>query len=164
MPDVWSAGLAGTFMALLVCLAAIDLGHRRIPNAITYPAVVIAGAVVVVARVAGSGLDPTAGAIGAIAFGGSLALVAIVSRGGMGFGDVKLAALIGLVVGAIDLGSVAVAAGVAILLGGVTALVALLRGGDRRSALPFGPMLAAGGIAAVLVGPRLLDAYLGLYR
>jgi leader peptidase (prepilin peptidase)/N-methyltransferase len=77
----------------------------------------------------------------------------------MGMGDVKLSALIGLVVGAIDLPSVAVAAGLAILLGGIGAVVALAMGKGRKAAVPFGPFLAAGAALALFWGPAIADAY-----
>jgi leader peptidase (prepilin peptidase)/N-methyltransferase len=77
----------------------------------------------------------------------------------MGMGDVKLAALIGIVLGSLDLGQVAVAAGAAIVLGGLGAIVALLRGVGRRGAMPFGPFLAAGAIVAAFWGPQIADWY-----
>lgn len=161
--DPWRVVLLAPFAAVLVALSVIDLEHRRLPNAIVYPSVVIAAILIVVARVLGGPLDPVGAAIGFAAYGGTLLLIALVSRGGIGIGDVKLAGLIGLVVGAVDLPSVGVAAGAGILFGGLAGIVALLRGADRRSALPFGPMLAAGALVAVLVGPALADAYLGLF-
>lgn len=78
-------------------------------------------------------------------------------------GDVKLAALIGLTLGALGLRYVAVAAGLGILLGGVGAIVALLLGRDRKHALPFGPFLAAGAALAAFVGSQIADRYLGLF-
>lgn len=162
--DIWQVLLLAPFLGVLLALTAIDLEHRRLPNAIVYPSVVVAGALIAGADLAGGSPSLGNAVIGALAFGGVLLLVAILSRGGMGLGDVKLAALIGLVVGAVDLASVGVAAGVAILLGGVAAFVALLRGAERRTALPFGPMLAGGALTAVLAGPRIASAYLGLFR
>ena len=62
----------------------------------------------------------------------------------MGMGDVKLAAVIGLVLGSLGLRFVGVAAGAAIVLGGLGGLAALAMGKGRKSAIPFGPYLAAG--------------------
>lgn len=162
--DPWQSVLLAPFLGVLLALTAIDLEHRRLPNALVYPSVILAAAIVLAAQPFDGALSLSNAVLGAVAFGGGLLLVAILSRGGMGLGDVKLAGLIGAVVGAVDLPSVAVAAGVAILIGGLTAVVALLRGAERRSALPFGPMLAAGALAAVVAGPRIADAYLGLFR
>lgn len=162
--EPWTAGLVAASTGVLLGLTIIDLRHRRLPNKIVHPGAIAIAVLVVVARALGAPLDPLDAAIGGVAFGGALLVVEVASRGGMGMGDVKLAGLIGLLVGAVDLASVAVAAGAAILLGGVAAIVALARGADRRSALPFGPMLAAGALIALFAGRPLADAYVELLR
>ena len=78
-------------------------------------------------------------------------------------GDVKLAALIGLVLGAMGLRLVAVAAMLGILAGGVGAIVALAMGRDRKATIPFGPYLALGASLAVFTGPAVAGWYLGLF-
>jgi leader peptidase (prepilin peptidase)/N-methyltransferase len=88
-------------------------------------------------------------------------VISLISRG-MGMGDVKLGFLIGLVLGSLALSFVAVAAGVAILAGGVGAVAALAAGRSRKSAIPFGPFLALGGATAAFLGPQLAHAYLRL--
>ena len=163
-PDPRAWLLVAPFLGVLLALTAIDLEHRRLPNRIVYPTAALAGAWIVGTRFVDGPLDPSRAAVGALAFGGSLLVVSLASRGGMGLGDVKLAGLIGLVVGAIDLASVAVAAGAAVLLGGLVAVVALLRGAGRRTAIPFGPMLAAGALVALVAGRDIADAYLRLLR
>ena len=85
--------------------------------------------------------------------------MALISRG-MGMGDVKLAALIGIVMGAIGLRYVGVAAGAAILLGGVGGLLALALGRGRKSAIPFGPYLAAGAVVAAFLTEPIANWYL----
>lgn len=160
--DVWQVALLGPFLGVLLSLTLIDVEHRRLPNVIVYPSVGAAAILVAIADLAGGDLSASKAAIGSVAFGGSLLLVAIVSRGGMGLGDVKLAFFIGLVVGAVDLPSVGVAAGGAILMGGLVATLALIRGAGRRTAIPFGPMLAAGALMAVTVGGPIASGYMGL--
>jgi leader peptidase (prepilin peptidase)/N-methyltransferase len=91
-----------------------------------------------------------------------LLIVALIAPKGMGMGDVKLAGLIGLVLGSIGLGLVGVAAGAGILFGGVGAIVALLLGANRKSRVPYGPFMAAGALLAVFVGSSIADAYLSL--
>ena len=86
-------------------------------------------------------------------------MVAFVSPRGMGMGDVKLVALIGLVLGSVDPASVLVAAGSGILLGGLGAIGALLSGASRKHAIPFGPFLAAGAVIGALWGPELASLY-----
>jgi leader peptidase (prepilin peptidase) / N-methyltransferase len=81
----------------------------------------------------------------------------------MGMGDVKLAALIGLVLGSIGLGYVGVAAGAAIVLGGLGAVAALAMGKGRKSAIPFGPYLAAGAVVAGLWGDAISSWYLARF-
>jgi prepilin signal peptidase PulO-like enzyme (type II secretory pathway) len=77
----------------------------------------------------------------------------------MGMGDVKLGAVIGFVLGSISLGAVAVAAGVAIAVGGVAAIVALARGADRKAMMPFGPSIAAGAVVAAFWGVQIAHSY-----
>jgi leader peptidase (prepilin peptidase) / N-methyltransferase len=159
--DPWRAVLLAPFAGLMVALSVIDIRHRRIPNRLVYPAVVIAAAIILVGDLAGGGLDVLDAGIGLFAYGLALLIIALISRG-MGMGDVKLAGLIGLVLGSIGLDLVAVAAGMGILLGGVGAIVALLAGADRKSAIPYGPYLASGAVIAVFVGRQIADAYLNL--
>jgi len=117
------------------------------------------GRCLVVARLAGAPVDLVRMIAGFALFGGALFVVALVSRG-MGMGDVKLASLIGLVLGSLGLRYVGVAAGAAIALGGVGAIVALLMGRGRKAAIPFGPYLAAGAIVAAFWGSQIADWYL----
>jgi leader peptidase (prepilin peptidase)/N-methyltransferase len=158
--SIWAAAMMAPFLALMVALSVIDLRHRIIPNRLVYPSLVAFGAYIVVVALAGGGLDALRAAIGMLAFGASLLLVAIVSPRGMGMGDVKLASLIGLVLGALGLRYVAVAAGAGILLGGVVAVAALLAGASRKQAIPFGPFLAAGALVAAFLATQISSIYL----
>jgi leader peptidase (prepilin peptidase) / N-methyltransferase len=156
--SVWVAIGVAALLCLMPVITAIDIERRIIPNKLMYPALVAAPIYLVVARLAGAPIDLTRAAIGFAAYGGVLFVVAAVSRG-MGMGDVKLAALIGLVLGALSLGQVAVAAGAAIVLGSLGAIVALVRGAGRKGAIPFGPFLAAGAVVGALWGPSIADWY-----
>lgn len=156
------AAVMAAFLAVLLALALIDARHRILPNRIVYPAIPGFALLVAAGALAGEGFDLPGAAVGFLGYGGGLLLVATVSPRGMGMGDVKLAALIGLVVGSLGAGRVLVAAGVGILLGGVVAVGALLAGRGRKQAIPFGPFLAAGAAAAVLAGDRLARLYLDL--
>ena len=156
--DLWIAAAVALLLALMPALALIDIDHRIIPNRIIYPALVAFPVYLVVARLFGAPVDLLDLAFGFLLYGGGLFVVALVSRG-MGMGDVKLAALIGLVLGAVDLGLVGVAAGAAIVTGGVVAVAMLLRGSGRKNTLPFGPSLAFGAVVAGLWGPRIADWY-----
>jgi leader peptidase (prepilin peptidase)/N-methyltransferase len=142
---------------VLVPVALIDLDCHLIPNRITGPAAVLA-------IVLGSALDPSGELnrlIAGAAAGGSFGLAAVVSPRGMGMGDVKLAAVMGLLLGA----SVAPALLIALLAGILIGMVVLARRepGDRRGVgVPFGPSLAFGGLVALFAGHAMIAAYLHL--
>ncbi len=161
--DLYVAATAAIFLGLLLALALIDLEHRILPNAIVYPAFAGFALAIVIGWLIGSPVDPLRGAIGALAFGGALFVVAMVSPAGMGGGDVKLAAYIGLVLGSLGLRYVGVAAGLAILGGGAGALVALATGHSRKTAMPFGPFLAGGAMLAAFCAPAIANAYLSIH-
>ncbi len=159
---VWVAIMIAAFLSLMPVIAWIDIERRIIPNRITYPAFVGFAIFVVLARLADGGTDPVRGLIGALLYGGVLFVVAVISRG-MGMGDVKLALVIGVVLGSIGLAWVGVAAAAAVLFGGVGGIVALMIGRDRKSMIPFGPYMAAGAIVASFWGASIADWYLGAF-
>jgi leader peptidase (prepilin peptidase)/N-methyltransferase len=161
-PNPWQAVLVSGLLALMPGIALIDLRHRIIPNRLMYPALLLFAPVVVLAWLTGDAADPARAGVGLLLYGGILFVVAAVSRG-MGMGDVKLAALIGLVLGSLGLRFVGVAAGAAILFGGVGGLVALAMGRGRKSAIPFGPYLAAGAVVAGLWGEPIASWYIGRF-
>jgi leader peptidase (prepilin peptidase) / N-methyltransferase len=160
--DPWQAVLLAPFSGLLVAISVIDIRHYRIPNLLVYPAVLISAVFIVVGDLAGGHLDALRALVGFLAYGVGLLIVALIAPRGMGMGDVKLAGLIGLVLGSIGLGLVGVAAGAGILFGGVGAIVALILGGTRKTRVPYGPFMAAGALLSVFVGQQIADAYLRL--
>jgi leader peptidase (prepilin peptidase)/N-methyltransferase len=148
-------GLA--FVAMLVAITLTDLERRIIPNT-----VLLAGAVVAVALVAAT--DPASlpeRGIAAAAAGGGLLLIALAYPRGMGMGDVKLAAVMGLYLGA----AVAPAILIAVLAGTLVGLAVMFsqESADRKLAVPFGPFMAMGGVIALLAGDQLIDAYLNAF-
>ncbi|MEA2520812.1 MAG: leader peptidase (prepilin peptidase) / N-methyltransferase [Actinomycetota bacterium] len=162
-PSVWVAVLVGLLLAMMPAIALIDIRHRIIPNALTYPSLALFSVFVLIARLFGAPVDPLRALEGLAIYGGALFIVAFLSRG-MGMGDVKLAGVIGVALGAIGLRFVGVAAGAAILFGGLMGVAALLMGRDRKSAIPFGPSMALGAVVAALWGERLAATYLKLYH
>jgi leader peptidase (prepilin peptidase)/N-methyltransferase len=145
------------FVAMLAAITLTDLERRVIPNVI-----LLAGAVAAVALVAAT--DPASlpeRGIAAVAAGGGLLLFALAYPRGMGMGDVKLAAVMGLYLGA----AVAPAILIAVLVGTCVGLGVMLRPGSdgRKTAVPFGPFLALGGVVALLAGDQLIDAYLNAF-
>lgn len=159
------AVMVALFLGTMLAIAVIDARHRIVPNAITYPAVPLAAAGLGLVQATGGGVDLVSGLIGLAAYAVPIGLIALVYPAGMGLGDAKLAALIGLVLGSFGLRLVAVAAGLGILAGGVGAIVAVtvLRLG-RKAQVPYGPYLAGGAVAAVFVGDQVARAYLGLFQ
>jgi leader peptidase (prepilin peptidase) / N-methyltransferase len=157
--SVWIAVAIAFLLMLMPAIAAIDIEHRIIPNRLMYPALVAFPVYLILARLFGAPVDLTRMLIGFASFGGALFVVAFVSRG-MGMGDVKLASLIGLVLGSLGLRYVGVAAGAAIVLGGIGAIVALIIGRGRKAAIPFGPYLAAGAVVSAFWGAQIADWYL----
>ena len=159
----WRAVLLCAFLALMPAVTVIDARHRIIPNRLTYPALIGFPIFVVVGWALGAPLDPVRAGLGFAVYGDGLLLLAIISRG-MGMGDVKLAGVIGIVLGSLGLRFVGVAGGAAIVLGGLGGLLALLLGRSRKDAIPFGPSMAVGAMVAVFLGERLAATYLDLYR
>ena len=159
------AGIVAPFLGVMVALAVIDLRNRVLPNRIVYPSLVIAAAAIAVGAVFDGGVDAARAAIGFAAYGGSLLLLALIYPAGLGMGDVKLVALIGLVLGSLSLAHVAVAAGVGFAAGGVFGIGALLvRRAGRKTQIPFGPFLAAGAVVAAFLGPEIADLYLSTFQ
>jgi leader peptidase (prepilin peptidase)/N-methyltransferase len=146
-------GLA--LVGVLVPVALIDLDHRIIPNKITLPAAVAAVAI-------GVALDPHGvpeQLIAGAGAGGFLLFFALAYPRGMGMGDVKLAFVLGLFLGR----SVAVAILAGVLLGTIVGAVVMARVGvekGRKTAVPFGPFLALGGIIGLFAGPAIVHWYL----
>jgi leader peptidase (prepilin peptidase) / N-methyltransferase len=146
--------LSVALVLLLLPAAMIDLEHRIIPNRLT-----AAGAVLALGL--GSALDPAGEPVRLIAgaaAGGFLLAAALAYPAGMGLGDVKLAGVMGLFLGA----AVAPALLIALLSGVALGTVILARRGThvgRKTAIPFGPFLALGGIVAVLAGQPIVDWY-----
>jgi leader peptidase (prepilin peptidase)/N-methyltransferase len=159
LEDLGAAIVVPAMLSLLPAVALIDLRHRIIPNRLMYPALLVFPVAIVLAWAFGSDLDPGQGFVGLLAYGGGLLIVAFVSRG-MGMGDVKLAALLGLVLGALGLRFVGVAASAGILVGGLAGVGALLAGRGRKSAIPFGPSIAVGAVVAVFAGDAIASWYL----
>ena len=150
-----NAVLRGVLVLVLVPCALIDIDRRIIPNRITGPAA-LAGLAL------GLALDPAGEPkrlLWAGIAGGFLLVAALVNPAGLGMGDVKLLAVMGLY-----LGPAVIVALLFALVGslGVGVVIARRVGvrAARKTQLPLGPFLAAGGIVAALVGDPLIHTYL----
>jgi leader peptidase (prepilin peptidase) / N-methyltransferase len=147
--------VASFFCVVLVAISAIDIEYRIVPNRIIVPS----AAIVLVAQTA---LRPgPEWALAALGASGFLFAAAVAYPKGMGMGDVKLAVLLGAMLGR--------SVGVGLMLGFLAALVpaavlALRHGAKaRKVAIPFAPFLAVGAIVALFAGGALFDWYLGIF-
>ena len=149
--SVW-LGLA--FVLLLVPITFIDLDHRIIPNVLTGLGAVVAIALVAIFQTD----DLVEHLIAGAAAGGFLLVAAIAYPAGMGMGDVKLAAVMGLFLGR----AVGPAMLVALVAGSLVGVVVIARQG-RKAGVPFGPFLAFGGVVGAFAGDAIVDWYLDTF-
>ena len=147
-------GLSVAFLVTLVWITLTDLDRRVIPNRVLFLAAVVA---IVTSALAEPGAMPER-ALAAVAGGAVLLLVALIHPTGMGMGDVKLVAVMGLYLGA----AIVPALVVAFAIGAGAGAAPLVQHGlrARKRAIPFGPYLAAGGLTAMLFGDQMLAWYL----
>jgi leader peptidase (prepilin peptidase)/N-methyltransferase len=153
------------YICIFIVIMVIDWEKGLILNKIVLPAI---GAAIVISAIFSIFLPDVelVPFIGRAAAGGGIGLgifllIVIVSRGGMGWGDVKLAALIGLVTG---FPLVFIALLIGVILGGVVAILLLLfKIKKRKEAIPFGPFLAIATIVTLLWGNNILSWYRGLF-
>jgi len=148
--------------AMGVALSLIDLDVKRLPNAIVLPSYpVLAGLLLLPAVADGRWDDYVRALVGMAALFAFYFALAFVHPAGMGFGDVKLAGVLGLALGWPGWGVLALGGFLGFLLGGVVGGGLMLAGrATRRSAIPFGPFMIAGAFVAVLAGQPLLRLYL----
>ncbi len=153
-----------SFAAVSVVLALIDLDVRRLPNAIVLPSYAVSLILLTLACLLGADWSALLRAvIAAIVLFGFYALLRAIRPDGMGGGDVKLAGLIGILLGWLGWGSVVVGAFAAFLLGGVFGAALLIaRRAGRRTAIPFGPWMLAGAWVGITVGEPIARWYTGL--
>lgn len=148
-------------VAVLIPLTIIDLRTRRLPRELIYVGGVLGAPLLVVASLVGD--EPQRIWWAAVGAGGALAFFLMLYlgwSGGMGDGDVRLSALLGMYLGWIGLLHVPVGLFLGFLAGALAGVVALARGGGRKTAVPFGPFMAVGALVTVLWGHRIIDVWL----
>ncbi|WP_323504592.1 A24 family peptidase [Cryobacterium sp. RTC2.1] len=152
------------FAAISIVLALIDLDVQRLPNSIVLPSYAAASILLGTAAIlVGDPGTLVRSAIGFAALWMAYFAMATAYPGGMGFGDVKLAGLIGLFLGYLGWGELVIGSFAAFLLGGLYALgLVVTRRANRKSGIPFGPWMLAGAWVGILWGYRLWDGYLTL--
>ncbi len=150
------------FVIVTVVLVITDLDHKLIPNRVLYPGGVIAAALLASgAGLSGRAADVPRAGLGGLAFFGLFFGVALVARGGFGFGDVKLAALLGMFAAFDSWRALLITVFFTGIIGGVPALVLLaLRRAKPRDEIPYGPAMVAGSWLALAFWEQFTSWYL----
>ena len=153
----WATPAGWVFAAVLVGAAATDLMHLVIPDEILAAGILAGVPFLLLDSFPGT----LWGLLAGLAAGGFMLAIAVVSRGGMGGGDIKLAAFMGLFLGPRLVG---LALFLAFLIGGMVSIALILSGKKgRKELIPFGPYLALGGILALFRGDHIINWYLGFW-
>jgi leader peptidase (prepilin peptidase)/N-methyltransferase len=153
------AVLGVALVLLLVPVTLIDLDHRIIPNRLMIVGAVLAPALVLLTAPD----DLVEHLIAGVAAGGFFLLAVLAYPRGMGVGDIKLAAVLGLFLGR-DVGP---AVFLALITGTLVGALIMARKGvaeGRKTAVPFGPFLALGAVVALFAGDAMVDAYLSTFN
>jgi prepilin signal peptidase PulO-like enzyme (type II secretory pathway) len=136
--DALHLAIVSAYTGVLIMCSATDVLAYRVPNVVTYPAIICA----FIIGMTLSGADRLDVALGGLLFGGLLFVPSILSGGAMGMGDVKLALFVGFALGL----SFVIPAMILMALGGGAAAIFLLvtRVRGRRDPIPYAPFIAAG--------------------
>ena len=149
--------VAYPFAMIMIAVTLSDIRYQLIPDRITYPGMIL----LFVLRIFVHPLPIWQYLVGAVLGGGLLLLIAILSRGGMGGGDIKLFFLIGLVLGWQNtLLALFLSTGIGAVIGG---LLILLRITKRKQMIPFGPFIFVGTMITYFLGNQIWGWYLHLY-
>ena len=159
----WQLPAFCVFFASLLAISVIDLDHFIIPNRVIYPTLAVTAPPLVLAAAAdGSWTLLRNAAIGGAAGFAALFVIHFISPRGMGFGDVRLAGVIGMMLGWLGLRYIVLGLFLGFLLAAVIGIVLIAaRLKTRKDAVPFGPFMAMGAVLAVLWGHPILQAYRG---
>ena len=152
------------FVAAGLALAFIDFDHRRLPNAIVLPSYVVLAVLLTVASLSSHDWWALArAAISAAALFAIFFAIAFAYPAGMGFGDVKLAGVLGGLLGYVSWSALVVGGFAGFLLGAVVgAFMLALGGGGRKTAMPFGPFMILGALVALFWSGPIAHLYLHL--
>jgi leader peptidase (prepilin peptidase) / N-methyltransferase len=145
--------VALSLISVLIPIVCIDLQHQLIPDALN-----LAGGVIALIALLWSDISFVSAASGFLIGGSILLLIAVISRGGMGGGDIKMMAMMGLFLG---WRMTLLALFVSFIIGGVGSLIFILTGiKGRKDMIPFVPFLALGGFTAYVYGNEILIWYI----
>ncbi|MFZ5871145.1 MAG: prepilin peptidase [Actinomycetota bacterium] len=150
--------------AISIALALIDIDVHRLPDKIVLPSYLVSGALLAAASIANQDYGQILRAgIGMVSLYVLYFALALVYPGGMGFGDVKLAGVLGMYLAWLGWAELIVGAFLAFLLGGVLgALLMAVRKAGRKSKIPFGPFMLLGAYGGIFFGEAVAGWYLGI--
>ncbi len=144
--------------SLLIVISFIDLRYKKIPNVITYPGMIIALLIALIFN----RISFISSLLGLIIPGGSILLIALIFKKGLGMGDVKLLAMIGAFIGwqytllGLFFGS---------LIGLIISVILIIYDKiGRNTQIPFGPYISLGTLITLIWGEKIIDFYLSFYR
>ena len=166
--EAWALPAFAYLAAIAVALSLIDVDVHRLPDAIVLPSYGAALALLALASWNPGGQSDWA-ALGRAAISGTAMFIVylvilLAYPAGMGFGDVKLAGVLGIFLGWVGWGALVVGWFAAFVLGGLYSVGLLLaRKAKRKTGIPFGPWMLAGALVGVAAGPLLWNAYLGAF-
>jgi leader peptidase (prepilin peptidase)/N-methyltransferase len=145
-----------------VALAVVDWRTKRLPTKVILPSYAVVGLLTVVAAGLGDDWPSLVRALwGLVLARGTFWLLWLIYPRGMGFGDVRLAGVLGLALGLLGWGQLTLGIYAGFLLGGVGGLVLSAARVVDRGAYPFGPFMLLGALVGVVLGGPLAEVYLG---
>ncbi|MGO4383763.1 prepilin peptidase [Specibacter sp. RAF43] len=151
----WLVLLAGLyFLVMAAWLTVIDIKHQVLPNRIVFPSAAIAGALLLVAcLVAGDGAAALRTILGGAVLWAIYVVLRLIYPAGMGYGDVKLAFVLGLYLGFIGWPALLYGTFLAFVLGALWGLALMAsRRGTAKTQIPFGPFMLAGALVQLVIG------------
>jgi len=163
--DQTASAAAWCFLAAVgIALALIDIDTHRLPNVIVGPSYLVLAALLVVGALADA--DPAAllrAGSGMAALAAFFFLIVLVYPTGMGWGDVKLAGLLGMAMGFVSWAALVIGSFAGFALGAMVGVVLIAAGrGTRKTAVPFGPFMIVGAFFGMIAGDAIAAWYLGL--
>ncbi len=163
VPSLWVWPAYAVFAGACVLLTVTDLDTKLIPNRILGPSIAVGSVLLVGGWLAATESGSLVRSLGGgLAYFAVMYILALLARGGLGFGDVKLAFLIGIFAGYLSWGAVVVAGLGGFIIGGMVSIGLLLaRTRGRKDEIPFGPFMTVAGVIAVLWGPQVISWYSG---